>query len=93
MRIIVDTGIPISLIPKSFMVKQLKLTKRQVPKNREFGDLNDNTVKVVGINEVVTELWDGMPPIVSLDNFQRIRFKLICNNEGSKVNGQIGIYQ
>ncbi len=56
----VDSTSPISLIPKK-LVKQLKLKKKtRVAKNRETVELIDNTVKLHGIYEIETELWDSV---------------------------------
>ncbi len=87
MTALVDTGIPISLLPKKWAKKLGLKNKQEAP--RGFVDLNNNTIRIDGIYEADTKLfgttqkvqWWSMkttsPPILGLNNFEKLGLKLV----------------
>ncbi len=88
-KVILDTGSPISIIPKSMREWIQPKTIRKPPKHRQFVDLNDNEVSVTGIYELDTKLnekelkldWREVQsetrPILGRDNFGKLDLRIL----------------
>ncbi len=87
--VILDTGSPISIIPKSLRDWINPKKCKPVPENRQFVVLNDNEVEISEIICVNTELngvesmmdwWEiksDVKPILGMDNFGKLNLRII----------------
>ena len=57
MRNIINTGSPISLIPRKLAKKQKLENKKPAPKDSKFVDLNDDSVEAKRICDADTTFW------------------------------------
>ncbi len=92
-NVILDTGSPISIAPRSMREWINPKICKPVPKNRQFVDLNDNEVAITEIISVETELngvsaetnwWETrshVKPILGMDNFGKMNLKVLQGQE------------
>ena len=88
-NVILDTGSPISIVPRSLRDWINPMKSKAVPKNRQFVDLNDMEVAITEIITVETELngvsseidwWENksdVKPILGMDNFGKLDLKIL----------------
>ncbi len=88
MKVILDTGSPISIIPANMRDWIQPKIVRKPPSNRQFMDLNDNEVSVSRIHEIETQFFDKVEnldwwemkietrPILDMDNFTKLDLKI-----------------
>ena len=91
--VILDTGSPISIVPRSMRERIDPTFFKAVPQHRQFVDLNDNEVAISEIIRVETELngisaemdwWEiksDVKPILHMDNFGKLNLKVLQGSE------------
>ena len=94
-KVILDTGSPISIIPSSLTAWLKPKTRKKPPPNRQFVDLNDNEVAVTEILELETKLnektlildwWEVQTdtrPTLGMDNFSKLELRIFQGKEAT----------
>ncbi len=92
-NLILDSGSPISIIPRSLREWINPKVSKPVPQNRQFVDLYDNEVAITEVVSVETELngvtsemdwWEiksDVKPILGMDNFGKLNLRVLQGKE------------